>query len=64
MNFNHGDNDIAFLLSEESDGTQRLMELLSVLINEEDGKIFIFDEIDRCLHPLLRKKYSINCYNS
>lgn len=57
LNFNHGDDDIAFLLSEESDGTQRLMELLSVLIIEEEGKIFIIDEIDRCLHPLLTKKF-------
>jgi AAA15 family ATPase/GTPase len=57
LQFNHGDNDLAFLLSEESDGNQRLMELLSVLLSEEDGKVFVIDEIDRCLHPLLTKKY-------
>lgn len=55
--FNHGENDLTFLLSEESDGNKRLMELLSVLLNEEEGRVFIIDEIDRCLHPLLTKKF-------
>jgi AAA15 family ATPase/GTPase len=57
LKFNHNEDDITFLLSEESDGTQRLMELLSVLLNDEEGKVFIIDELDRCLHPLLSKKF-------
>jgi AAA15 family ATPase/GTPase len=57
LQFNHGEDDISLLFSEESDGTKRLMELLTVLLSEEEGKVFIIDEIDRCLHPLLSKKY-------
>ncbi len=55
--FNHNDDDITFFLSEESDGTQRLLELLFILLEKEEGKVFFIDEIDRCLHPLLTKRF-------
>jgi AAA15 family ATPase/GTPase len=44
--------------SEESDGTQRLTHLLPALhaIYQKQG-LFVIDEIDRSLHPLLAKKF-------
>lgn len=42
-------------ISEESDGTKRLVDLLPILIQTLKGKgyIFILDELDRSLHPIL-----------
>jgi AAA15 family ATPase/GTPase len=55
----HGDGERAgtFTVDEESDGTQRLMHLARVLYrNDSDApRIFIIDEIDRSLHPLLTR---------
>ena len=42
---------IAFSLAEESDGTQRLLDMLTVLICTKEPAVFIIDEIDRSLHP-------------
>ena len=49
--------EISFEIEEESDGTRRLFDLLPGLISilKEDG-VFIVDEIDRSLHPILCKK--------
>lgn len=52
LKFNHGVNKINYSLNEESDGTIRLVELFSVLYNHKE-KVFVIDELDRSLHPLL-----------
>ncbi len=39
--------------SEESDGTQQLLHFLPVLSPAEQSKVFVIDELDRSLHPLL-----------
>lgn len=45
-------------LLEESDGTQRLIDLLPVLhAGKEKGWVWVIDEIDRSLHPLLAKRF-------
>ena len=51
LKFKHK-NGTLYSLSEESDGTVRLIELFSVLFHN-DEKVFVIDEIDRSLHPLL-----------
>lgn len=56
IKFSHGKKNILFELSEESDGTVRLLDLLEVLISGE-GKTYIIDELDRCLHPSLTYKF-------
>lgn len=56
IEFSHGKNDILFQLSEESDGTVRLLDLLEILLAEE-GKTYVIDELDRCLHPSLTYKF-------
>lgn len=52
LKFIHVDNNIKYTFSEESDGTIRLVELFSVLNNLKE-KVFVIDELDRSLHPLL-----------
>ncbi len=51
-------HSIGFDLTEESDGTQRLLNLVPVLerLREESG-IFFIDEIDRSMHPQLVWKF-------
>ena len=44
--------DAIFSLRDESDGTIRLLDLLSVIF-ANDSSIFIIDELDRSLHPQL-----------
>lgn len=51
----HSD-DNTFDFGEESDGTQRLWDLLEVLLTDEDAT-FVIDEIDRCLHPCLTHQF-------
>jgi uncharacterized protein len=46
-----------FLLSEESDGTRRLLEYLPALFSAVNwSKTFLIDEIERSIHPLLIKE--------
>lgn len=52
----YGISNVIFSLGEESDGTRRLLDLLSVLFAEENS-IFIIDELDRSLHPQLTRHF-------
>lgn len=56
IQFEHGKKDILFELSEESDGTIRVLDLLEILLSDE-GKTYVIDELDRCLHPSLTYKF-------
>ncbi len=49
-------NDVSFEISEESEGTQRLMDFIPMLIGLSKDKVFVIDEIERSLHPLLIRK--------
>jgi AAA15 family ATPase/GTPase len=54
---NDEDNDsVVFKIPEESDGTQRLIDFIPMLIGISQGKVFIVDEIESSLHALLTKK--------
>ena len=55
LSFKHQMNAVDFYLSEESDGTRRLMDLIEILLSKD--KVFIIDEIDRSLHPNLTYKF-------
>jgi AAA15 family ATPase/GTPase len=57
IKFNHGNDDVLFSLSEESDGTVRILDLLEILLDRKKDKTYIIDEIDRCLHPQLTYKF-------
>ncbi len=51
LKFFHKDNDNKFGAYEESDGTIRILELIDILLT--NGKLFLIDELDSSLHPIL-----------
>lgn len=56
IKFLHGKENILFDISEESDGTVRILDLIEVLLSGEN-KTYVIDELDRCLHPSLTCKF-------
>jgi AAA15 family ATPase/GTPase len=52
LKFHHGNQKPFFYFKNESDGTQRLLDLLEILLTQRD-KVFVIDELDRSLHPQL-----------
>lgn len=56
IEFSHEKEDVYFDLNEESDGTARLLDLIEILFKISDNRIFVIDEIDRCLHPAMTVK--------
>lgn len=56
IEFSHGRKNVLFNLEEESDGTVRILDLLEILLSGE-GKTYVIDELDRCLHPSLSYKF-------
>ena len=58
VNFYHEENDeIPFSLSEESEGTRRLIDLAEILITSDNNKLFVVDELDSKLHPQVTYKF-------
>jgi AAA15 family ATPase/GTPase len=51
------ENKYPFTLQDESDGTLRIFDLAEVLLANPDNKVFIIDELDRCLHPSLTLQF-------
>jgi hypothetical protein len=50
--------DYNFSFGEESDGTQRLMHLAPMLFDfKKSEQVYVIDELDRRLHPLLSKYF-------
>ena len=56
IEFEHESKNIFFNLTEESDGTARLLDLIEILFKISDESIYVIDEIDRCLHPAMTTK--------
>lgn len=56
IKFCHGNKNALFDLSEESDGTVRILDLLEILLAGQ-GKTYVIDELDRCLHPSMTYKF-------
>lgn len=56
LKFRHYNISSLFDLIEESDGTIRILELLDIILSEEK-KVYVIDELDRCLHPNLTYKF-------
>jgi len=55
LRFKHKGSNADFSFSEESDGTRRVFDFLDLLLTRNSEAIFIVDEIDRSLHPMLTK---------
>lgn len=57
LEFKHNHSDAIFSLEDESDGTARLLDIIEVLLNQDEEKVYIIDEINRTFHPLLTVKF-------
>ncbi len=55
--FQHQNIPFMFGFSEESEGTKRVITLIDLLIEPKNNTIYVWDEIDRSVHPLLIVKY-------
>mgnify|MGYP004660452907 CR=1 FL=1 len=53
LKFMHNNSNYSFGAYDESDGTIRILELLDILLTE--NKVYLIDELDSSLHPLLVK---------
>jgi len=52
-----GESEVLFEISEESEGTQRMIDLIPALITLfKNEKVFVIDELERSLHPTLTKR--------
>lgn len=51
LKFMHENSDNGFGAYEESDGTIRILELIDILLT--NNKLFLIDELDSSLHPIL-----------
>ena len=51
LKFLHKNNNNSFGPYEESDGTTRILELIDILLTK--NKLFLIDELDSSLHPIL-----------
>ncbi len=56
IEFSHEAENTYFGLHEESDGTARLLDLIEILFKVSESNVYVIDEIDRCLHPLMTTK--------
>ena len=53
----NGNDEVAFEMSEESDGSIRLLDFIPMLIDLRlNESVYLVDEIDRSMHPMLSKK--------
>lgn len=57
LQMNHGNASDLFDILDESDGTQRLFDLIPAYQSLKEGKIIFIDEIDRSFHSKLTKEY-------
>lgn len=56
IRFIHASQNVSYSLGEESDGTKRIIDIFSILLNAKH-KVYIVDELDRSLHPNLSYKF-------
>ncbi|MBR5757888.1 MAG: ATP-binding protein, partial [Thermoguttaceae bacterium] len=55
--FKHGKSFFELPFKDESDGTKRLFDLFGVLFSGSGDAVFIFDELDRSLHPMITRRF-------
>ncbi len=52
----HKNSIYDFSFSEESDGTQKIFDLLRIVMQNKDGGVYIVDELERSLHPKVTER--------
>ena len=55
--FEHRNDEGSYEFYEESDGTQRLFDLIQVLMDDGFEKVYFIDELNRCFHPDLSLEF-------
>lgn len=55
--FRHGNSFYEFEFNEESDGTRRIFDLLDIILSKNKNGVYIIDELERSLHPMLTKRF-------
>lgn len=55
--FQHGTDETSYEFGEESDGTQRLIELMDIFLKDDEEHVYVVDELDRSLHPQMTIKF-------
>lgn len=53
LEIGHHGSASTFEFGEESDGTRRLFDFMDILFSKNGDALFVVDEIDRSLHPML-----------
>lgn len=56
----HGNSELEYEFGEESDGTKRMFDLIDILISPVPNAVYLIDEINRSIHPLLTEKYLLS----
>jgi len=57
ITFNHGNKDDYFEFNDESDGTQRIFDLLPLLSIINENHLILIDELDQSLHTKLAQNF-------
>ncbi len=53
LEIGHTGSSLTFDFGDESDGTKRLFDFMDILFTKRRDTVFIIDELDRSLHPML-----------
>lgn len=56
LEIRHQGSSSSFAFGDESDGTRRLFDFMDLLFSKQKDAVFIVDEIDRSLHPMLTQQ--------
>ena len=53
----HQNSELEYEFGEESDGTKRMFDLIDIIISPIPNAVYLIDEINRSIHPLLTEQY-------
>lgn len=56
LKFKHEGSLLEFDFREESDGTKRLFDFMDILFTASTDKLFVVDELNRSLHPMMTQQ--------
>ncbi|MBR3316210.1 MAG: ATP-binding protein [Atopobiaceae bacterium] len=57
LRLRHGGVSSLFDFREESDGTRRLFDLMGMLLDAAEDTVYVVDELERSLHPMLVRHF-------
>ena len=62
VHLGEGNQEVVFEMNQESDGSLRLLDFIPMLLDlRSNPRVYLVDEIDRSMHPMLSKKL-MECY--